>query len=197
MCVPNKFITASLAISSVLLMCDVSHAQDMPVADSGDTRAVMDLGIARGGDKIAGASFYVGGDSSIHAGDGYYVDFGLLHRFENSNWSFKTTLGYSFAIIPRDGGNFSFRRAVLEAMAIYNIGNQHIGVGVAEHMNPWFDANGHGTDLHYNNAAGAILQYQYRVFGIRYTYIRYNSWDMPGTPTLDASSLGLFVTIQF
>lgn len=197
LCVSNRSITTSFAASIIWLACGMAHAQDNPHADTGDTRAVMDLGIARGGDKIVGASFYIGGDSSIHAGDAYYADFGLLHRFENSHWSFKATLGYSFAIIPRDGGNFSFRRTPLDVIAIYNTGRQHFGIGLTDHMNPRFDADGHDPDVHYNNAAGALLQYQYRMFGVRYTYIRYKAWDVPGNPVLDGSSLGLFVSFMF
>jgi hypothetical protein len=192
----NKIITASLGIMTLLLLV-TAHAGDIPLDNPSNTQAVMDFGIARGGDKVAGASFFIGGDSSIHAGDAYYIDFGLLHRFQDSNWSFKTTVGYSFAAIPRYGGNFSFRRTPLDAIVIYNTGRQHFGIGVTDHMNPRFDADGHGPDVHYNNAAGLLLQYQYRMFGIRYTYIRYKAWDAPSEPTLDASSLGLFITMTF
>lgn len=192
----NKLIAASL-ISSTLALSVIAHAGNTPADDPGDTHAVMDLGIARGGDKVAGASFFIGGDSSIHAGDAYYIDFGTLHRFEDSHWSFKSTLGYSFAAIPRYGGNFSFRRVPLDLVEIYNIGRQHFGVGVTYHLNPRFDADGHGPDVHYNNAAGLLLQYQYRTFGMRYTYIRYKAWDVPGNPVLDGSSLGLFITFMF
>jgi hypothetical protein len=189
--------TIALMAVTLWLMTGTAKAEDIATQVPADTAPVMDFGIARGGDKVAGASFFIGGDSSIHAGDAYYIDAGLLHRFAGSNWGFKLTAGYSIAAIPRYGGNFTFRRVPLDAVAIYSIGHQHIGFGVTWHINPRFDADGHGSDIHYNNAAGALLQYQYRMFGIRYTYIRYKSWDMPGTPTLDASSLGLFVTVRF
>lgn len=183
----DKTIAAGLS-AALLLLAGTTRAATAPV---------MDFGIARGGDKVAGASFFIGGDSSIHAGDAYYFDAGVLHRFQDSNWSFKSTVGYSVAAIPRYWGNFSFRRVPLEVISIYNIGNQHFGAGLTYHINPRFDANGHSPDIHYNNALGALLQYQYRMFGIRYTYIRYKAWDLPRNPTLDGSNLALFITVKF
>ncbi|HET7921977.1 MAG TPA: hypothetical protein VFM15_04400 [Gammaproteobacteria bacterium] len=183
-----KKIPAAGLLVALMLCCHGVRASTHPV---------LDFGIARGGDKVAGASFFVGGDSSIHAGDAYYINAGVLHRFPDSNWGFKSTVGYSFAAIPRYGDNFSFRRVPLEFISIYGFGDQNFGFGITCHINPWFDGNGHTPDIHYRNAVGMLLQYQYRVFGVRYTHIRYKAQGTPGNPTLDASSIGLFLTVRF
>lgn len=192
-------ITIRTVFSAVVILLSAGTAwAETPVDQTPtDTVPVLDLGIARGGDKIVGASFFIGGDSSIHAGDAYYADTGLVHRFQDSDWSVKTTLGYAIAAIPRYWGDFSFKRVPLDMIAVYNIGHQHVGAGLTYHLNPWLDANGHSPDIHYNNALGMLLQYQYRMFGVRYTYIRYKARDTTGNPRLDGSSLGLFITIQF
>jgi hypothetical protein len=193
---PLKLTFTALGMTAAMLL-GTAHAADVSDNASDQTRAVMDLGIARGGDKVVGAHFFIGGNSSIHAGDAYYGDVGLLHNFQDSNWSIKVTAGYSFAAIPGYGGDFSFKRFPLEGLAIYNLDRQHFGIGISYHLNPRLYSNGQSQDVHYNNAAGLLLQYQYRIFGVRYTYIRYKASSVPGNPTLDASSLGLFVSIGF
>lgn len=185
-----------LAALTASLVPPIALADDVP--DGGrQTYPVMDFGIARGGDKILDAHFFVGGRESIHAGDAVYGDVGLLHDFRDSDWSFKLTGGYAFASIGSFWSSRTFKRFPLDALAIYSFDRQHIGFGVTYHFNPQLDMNGHGTDVRYHDVAGAILQYQYWLFGVRYTYIRYRPETLPGTPSFDGSSLGLFISIAF
>ncbi len=188
-------LALSLALGGALSAGD-ARADDMDTSSS-QTHPVMDFGVARGGDKILDAHFFFGGRESIHAGDAYYGDFGLLHDFEGSDWGFKLTGGYAFATIGSFGSDRTFKRFPLDGLAVYSFGRQHIGFGATYHLNPQLDMNGHGPDLRYHSAPGVILQYQYWMFGARYTYIRYRPEDATGGPDLDGSSLGLFISIEF
>lgn len=184
-----------LAIVVTGLAFQPAHAQSRSYGPT--TFPVLDTGIARGGDKLLDANFVFGGRESIHAGDAYFVDFGVMHDFEDSNWSYKITGGYAFAEVGSFWSSRTFKRFPLDAIAIYNIGRNQIGFGVTYHFNPQLDMNGHGTDVRFHDAPGVILQYQYWLFGVRYTYVRYRPKDLPGAATLDGSSLGLFVSIPF
>lgn len=166
-------------------------------AGTGETHPVLDFGLTRGGDKLLDAHFFVGGRESIHAGDAFYGDFGMIHDLQDSDWSVKLTGGYAFASIGSFWSSRTFKRFPVEALMIYNTGRQHIGFGATYHFNPQLDMNGHGDDVRYHGAPGVILQYQYWMFGARYTYVRYKPRNLPGYPTLDGSSLGLFVSIEF
>jgi hypothetical protein len=178
------------------LLLGPAWADEAPPKPS-DTRPTMDFGLARGGARIASKTFYIGGTSDIHAGDAYYGDIGVLHDFEGGDWSFKGTIGYSFALITAFNSSITFKRFPLDMLIIYNDGRQHLGMGVTWHFNPRIDTGDSGHDVRYDDAGGLLLQYQYSHFGVRYTYIRYRAHDLATHPSFDGSSLGLFINLTF
>lgn len=196
MTLPKTFPTVGLILMA--LAAPLAHADDEEGASVPSlTHPVLDFGIARGGDKVLDAHFVFGGRESIHAGDAYYGDFGVEHEFADSGWGYKVTGGYAFASIGSFWSSRTFKRFPLDGLVTYSFGRQRIGFGATYHFQPQLDMNGHGPDVRYHDAPGVILQYQYWMFGARYTYVRYRPKDAPGLPDLDGSSLGLFVSIEF
>jgi hypothetical protein len=196
MSLSKTILAGSLILAA--LAAPLAHADEEGQATTSSlTHPVLEFGIARGGDKVLDAHFFFGGRESIHAGDAYYTDFGLEHEFADSGWGYKVTGGYAFATIGSFGSDRTFKRFPLDALATYSFGRQRIGFGATYHFQPQLDMNGHGADVRFHDAPGVILQYQYWMFGARYTYVRYRPKDLPGAPDLDGSSLGLFISIEF
>jgi len=190
-------ILAAALLLAGLMALPVAHADETDPDAGSSTHPVLDFGIARGGDKVLDAHFFFGGRETIHAGDAYSGDFGIEHDFAGSDWGYKLTGGYAVATIGSLWSSRSFKRFPLDGLFTYSFGRQRIGFGATYHFEPQLDMNGHGQDVRFHDAPGAVLQYQYWMFGVRYTYVRYRPKDAPGFPDLDGSSLGLFVSIEF
>jgi hypothetical protein len=200
----NKRILGALLGILAGSLAPIAHADDGWAADS--THMLLDAGIGAGGDKIATAIFTDGSTKSLYAGNGVFADFGVQHDF-SSDWSLKATLGFDIDTIAAKNANISFTRVPLDVLAIYSAGNSHFGFGVTEHFSPQLDMDGLGPDADFSNATGLILQYQYWLFGIRYTNIKYkvSSISIPGGSSgsciancsFDGSSIGVFFNYVF
>lgn len=165
----------------------------------GTTRLTLDAGLSGGGDKLA-TVFYTNGDTqSIYAGDGLFADFGVQRNLADTDWSLKATLGFDDWAVSASNATTTFDRYPLDLLAIYNIGRNHIGFGVTEHFSPRLDLDGYGPNVSFNNATGVMLQYQYWLFGLRLTSIRYTASGNcnGGCGTVSGNSLGVFFNYTF
>ena len=190
----------------VLAVLGVSTAQADDAWAPGTTHMVLDAGLGFGGDKIATVTFTDGSSKSLNAGDGVFVDFGGQHNFDATNWSLKATLGFDIDAVAAKNANISFSRLPLDVLAIYSHGNHHFGVGLTEHLDGHVDLDGFGPNADFSNATGLIVQYQYWLFGVRYTNIKYkiSSIDIPGGSvgcvancSYDGSNFGVFFNYVF
>lgn len=162
------------------------------------THFTVDTGLVFGGDKIAERTYTLGGTDSIYAGKSLFAAAGVLHDFADSAWAFKGSVGIQSGFTAGFGSDISFTRYPIELTALYTHGNQHFGGGITYHANPKFNGNGHVPDLVFKDAAGLVLEYQYRILGIRYTHIRYSvEGPCPGRCNFDGSNLGLFFDFIF
>ena len=172
----------------------------------GTTHMVLDAGLGFGGDTVDTVVFSDGTSKSLHGGDGLFSDFGVQHNFDGSNWSLKGTFGFDVDAVAAKNATISFARLPVDVLAIYTHGDHHFGLGLTEHLSPRVDNDGYGADLDFNNATGFMLQYQYWLFGIRYTNIKYklstistpfgNATCVSGC-SRDGSSIGLFFNYVF
>jgi|GEM_PF-4486488 len=161
------------ALLGALCFCVLPLAQADDGFTPGSTHMTVDGGIGAGGDKLATVTFTDGSTQSLYAGNGLFADFGVQHNFAASDWSLKATFGFNVDAVAAKNANTSFTRAPLDVLAIYSHGNNHFGFGLTEHLSPKLDLDGYGPNADFNNATGYILQYQYWLFGIRYTNIKY------------------------
>ena len=165
-----------LALNSALAFGDEGYTP-------GTTKMTVDGGFSGGGDKLATVIYTNGDTRSIYAGDGLFGDFGVQHNFADTDWSLKGTLGFDYWAVTASNATTTFVRYPLDVLAIYNIGRSHIGFG----PNQSFD-----------NATGVILQYQYWMFGVRLTSIRYKvSGGCIGDCSVSGNSLGAFFNFTF
>jgi hypothetical protein len=164
----------------------------------GTTHFTVDAGALFGGDKLAERTYVLGGTDSVYAGKGVFADLGFLHDFADSDWALKGTVGIQSGFSAGVGSDISFTRYPIDLVALYNLGNQHFGGGLTYHANPKLDGNGHVPDVVFKDPVGVVLEYQYRVFGFRYTNIRYRvNGPCTGRCSYDGSTLGFFFNFVF
>lgn len=194
----KKTYTSIAAAAAALLigLCGTARADDDYIP--GSTHPTVDVGVLFGGDKLAERTYVLGGTDSVYAGKGVFADLGVLHNFDTPDWAFKATVGIHSGFSAGFGSDISFKRYPFDLVLLYSDGNQHFGGGLTYHANPKLNGNGHVPDVTFKDAVGGILEYQYRVFGLRYTYIRYQV-DGPctGSCSFDGSTLGFFFNFVF
>jgi hypothetical protein len=194
----SKGILAALLGVCCLCALDTAQAFDDFGYYPGTTRMVADAGIAAGGDKLETVVFNNGDTRDIYAGDGLLADFGVQHNFAYSNWSLKATVGFDYRGVNASNANISFTRYPLDLIALYNVGSQHFGFGLTEHLSPELDNDGLAPNVNFNSAAGVILQYQYSMITVRATGIHYTvSGNCPGNCSVNGGNLGVFFTVVF
>lgn len=188
--------TAILTAVLLSCLCATAQAEDDYLPDT--THFTVDAGVLFGGDKIAERTYALGGTDSVYAGKGVFADVGVLHDFADSDWAFKGTVGIHDGFSSGFGSDINFKRYPVDLVALYNYGNQHFGGGLTYHANPKFNGNGHVPDLTFKDALGVVLEYQYRIFGVRYTNIRYKvEGPCTGRCSFDGSTLGFFFNFVF
>lgn len=189
-----------LALLGVCSMSFISTAQAFDDFGyyPGTTRMVVDAGLTLGGDKLVTIQFTNGDTRSIYAGNGIVADFGVQHNFEDSNWSLKTTVGFDYTGVTASNATVSFIRYPVDVLVLYNMGSQHVGFGLTEHLSPELDLDGLGPNVNFNSATGVILQYQWSVVTVRATGIRYTVSDnCTANCTANGGNLGVFFTFAF
>jgi len=171
--------------------------------DPGSTHLALEGGLAAGGDKLATVVDTSGGTHSIYAGDAIYTDVGVQHNFGDSSWSLRATGGFSFTGVTASNANVTFAYVPVNLLAIYSVDNGHFGAGLTYHLGPRLDMDGFAPNVNFQSAPGLILQYQFWLFGVRYTAIRYkiSSFSTGGSCiancTFSGNSLGLFFNYVF
>ena len=189
-------LTIATAVLLSICLCGTARADDDYVP--GTTHLTVDAGVLFGGDKLAERTYVLGGTDSVYAGKGVFADLGVLHNLDNPDWAFKGTVGIHSGFSAGFGSDVSFTRYPVDLVILYSDGHQHFGGGLTYHANPKLSGNGHVPDVVFKDAVGAVLEYQYRVFGVRYTNIRYKV-DGPctGRCSFDGSNFGIFFNFVF
>jgi len=168
--------------------------------DPSSTHFTLDAGLAAGGDKLVTVFTTDGKSHTIYAGDALYSDVGVQHNFADSAWSLRGTAGVSVWAesfkTPSNGDvNVSFVYLPVNLLGIYSIGDNHFGAGLAVHVAPKLDLDGLGPNVDFKTAAGLVLQYQYWLFGVRYTAISYSCDQC--SRNVNGNSIGLFFNYVF
>jgi hypothetical protein len=188
------------ALSGALCLLAFTSAQafDEDGWIPGTTHMVVDAGLSAGGDKLV-TVFYTNGDSqTIYAGDGLFGDFGVQHNLVDTDWSFKATAGFDTWAASGHHADVTFTRYPVDLLALYSIGENHIGFGLTEHLAPRLDLDGLGPNATFDPATGVMVQYQYWLFGARLTSIHYKvSSGCSSGCNIDGSSLSFFFNYVF
>ena len=181
----------------------VSTAQAGDTWGPGSTGLSLEGGLAAGGDKLVTITDSNGDTHSIYAGNALYSDVGVQHNFADSAWSVRATGGFAFTAQSYSNATVSFAYLPVNLLGIYSVGNSHFGAGLAVHVSPKLDLDGLGPNADFNTATGLVLQYQYWLFGVRYTAIRYkvssfsNGSSCIANCSFDGSSIGAFFNYVF
>lgn len=190
--------TAPVALAAALCLLAFGQVRADDDYEPGTTHPTLDLGVHVGGDKLATYNPLFGGHDTLYAGKSLSVDFGVQHNFAGSDWSLKATAGEQEGFIPTHTGGPTFTRYPLDILLLDNQGRWHLGFGVSYHANPKLLQGSNGPDTAFHDALGGVLVAQYRIFGFRYTNIRYtSSGPCPGRCSYDGSTLGLYLNFVF
>ena len=188
-------LAASAALLCLLALGPVLADDDY---EPGTTHPTIDLGANVGGDKLATYNPLFGGHDTLYAGKSLSADFGVQHNLADTDWSLKATAGFDYWAATASNATITFRRYPLDLLALYNIGDNHIGFGLTEHLSPRLNNDGFAPDATFDNATGVILQYQYWLFGARLTSIRYKvSSGCVANCSFSGNSLSLFFDYAF
>lgn len=195
----KRILAALLAVLAGSLAFSV-HADDAWTPDS--THLSLDAGLAAGGDKLFGYIDTNGDSHSLHAGDSLFSDVGVQHNFGDSAWSLRASAGFSvwgesFKTPTNGDVNVTFVYLPVNLLGIYSVGNNHFGAGLAVHVAPKLDMDGLAPNVDFKTAAGLVLQYQYWLFGVRYTAIRYSADCSYCSGSVSGNSLGVFFNYVF
>lgn len=199
----KKILTVGLGIAT-LLTCTALRADDLSAKSDNSTRFDWDGGLSFGGDTIGTVQYTNGNSTTLHYGDSLFADIGFRQPLGSSDWSFKGTLGYGFIGAFAKNGNVTFSYFPVDLLAIYSIGDHHMGVGATYHASPSLDQSSFGPTINYDGAWGWMVQYQYRFIGIRYTKISYTPSNGPIVNqqgqivnSADGSNVALFFNWSF
>lgn len=197
----NVLTSLTLAVS----VCAASHAvfaEESPAATSG-TDLLLTFGVTYGGDKLATIKYTNGDDVDLHGGGLVLFGIGAVHRF-SENWEAQASINYHVDRANARNGDATFDRIPLDLLGFYRVGAHRFGGGVTYHLNPKFDSDfdfsGGDGSVDFDNALGAVIEYDYFFnkhisLGARYTHIKYKSADIVGD--VDGSYGGLMLNGYF
>ncbi len=160
-------------------------------------------GLTYGGDKLATIEYQHGDNADIHGGGLILVGAGGIYRF-NQNWETQLSVNYQFDKANAKNGDATFDRVPIDLLGFYRMGAHRFGGGVTYHINPKFDSDfdfsGGKQKIEFDNALGAVIEYDYFFndsisLGVRYASIKYKSSDISGN--VDGSYGGLLVNGYF
>jgi hypothetical protein len=191
-----------ITMSKLLRTLGVAAAFAGPVvADAAEIRPLFKAGYDFGGDDMVRVVFTDGSSETIKTNEGLYLGGGAAIINDARNWEFHVTLAYKFAMINASNGDVEWTMFPLEALAFYRFQKIRLGGGLAYHINPSLEGSGviGGLDVKFKNAAGAVLQADWRITeqmaaGLRYTVIDY---EAKGAFTGSTKSEGLGLTFSF
>lgn len=171
--------------------------------EAAEIRPLLKAGFDFGGDTMVRAVFVDGSTQTIKANEGVYLGGGGAIVNEGRDWEFHLTLAYKFTMIDASNGDVEWTRFPLEALAFYRFQKIRLGGGLAYHINPRLEGSGvvGGLDVKFKNAAGAVLQADWRITeglaaGVRYTAIEYDAKG-PFTGSSKSNGLGLTFSWRF
>ena len=187
-----------IALTAALCLLGFGRVRADEAYDPGTSHPTLEVAANVGGDKLATYNPLFGGHDTLYAGKSLAVDFGVQHNFAGSDWSLKATAGIQKGFIPTHTGGPTFTRYPLDLLLLDNQGRWHFGFGLSYHANPKLLQGSSGPDVAFHDALGGVLEAQYRIFGFRYTNIRYtSSGPCPGRCSYDGSTLGLYLNFVF
>jgi hypothetical protein len=145
-----------------------------------DVRFSVRAGYDFGGEAVAEVTYTDGGSDTIRANEGFYFGAGASFLTDSRTMEIELSANAKFGGVSGSNGDVDWRRFPLEALAFYRLEKVRLGGGLTYHLNPKLDGSGvvGGLDTKFENAAGLVLQADWRfgehaTVGLRYTSVEY------------------------
>ena len=167
---------------------------------------VIGLGVDLGGEKLGTVTYSDGSTAPVNANSGLSFNIGgVVPNGKNSGFSTQVTLGYKSGGPKIWNNDVNWSAISLEAIEHYGSNNFRMGLGVSYQINPQLKVNlpSSSSISKYNNAIGLIAQIgwipvreNYSI-DLRYTAIKFQSNDLPNSPSTNGSVAGLYASFYF
>jgi len=152
-------IKKALSLAVLASVATFSQAEEL-------NRPLITLNIdyMSGGEELAEQEYTDGSSDSVSAGAGIGFGIGLRQEVQ-PQISVEGRIGYlSDTASGKDAFGdtieFTFSTLPMDALAHYQFEKHSIGGGLTYHLNPTLDID--GTEFDFDNAIGALIEYQYQ-----------------------------------
>lgn len=157
---------------------------------------VVDATFEFGGDEVAEVFFTSGDSQKITAGNGGTFSAGFeLHPRATPKLGLRTLVGWKFSTSAAENVNIMFTRFPIEAVASYSLNSDwRVGAGVTHHAGINLDFDGLASNVAFDPATGATLEFAWKWAALTYTAMNYRAED--GTE-FGANAIGVSVSYVF
>ena len=171
-------------------------------------RGIARFGLEDGGDKVLSFQYEDGSTPDITAGGGLHLSLGTAYRTLRTRagaLDAQLALGLKWRTIPpAENQEANWLRFPLDAMMVFRSTRGFgVGAGSTVHLGNALRTSGEVANgsVEFANTPGFIVQAEYAwrgaIFDVRYTRMQYELNDAAITEKVDASSLGLGISMMF
>lgn len=184
-----------IAVASLLLAV-AAGAQGQQAPPAHRWGGAVQVDFASGGEQITHVSPT---DANVSLGQGITASGGAFYRpLDHPRFELQFLAGYKTgAIIPIQAGPYTdVNRWVFQVLADYRLSNQLFwGGGLVVHGHPKiYNDNPGESDIHFDDALGAVVEGGWNWVGVQCTYVKYHNGSYG---TFDASNCGVRFTFHF
>lgn len=132
-------------------------------------------GVEFGGDEVVRVEFVDGGDQTIDAGQGGFIDVGFLFQPPTIDFfHIRGTVGYKYVTTAANNANITLTRFPIALSGNFMVTDDiRLGLGYVAHTNIKFNADGLGEDFSFDDANGLRFEVAYKWFGLSFTAMDY------------------------
>lgn len=163
---------------------------------------MIGLGFDMGGEELGTVTYADGSTASVKANNGVVINAGtLISNGRDSAFSTQLSVGYKSGGPRLWNGDVNWSAIPIEIVEQYNINNWRIGAGISYQLNPQLKVNVPASSFitKYDNALGFIVQIgwmptnDHYSIDFRYTSIKFQVTDAPGTPLVGGNAGGMYL----
>lgn len=171
-------------------------------------RGIARFGLEDGGDKVLSFQYEDGSTPDITAGGGMHLSVGAAYRALQTRagaLDAQLALGLKWRTIPpAENQDANWLRFPLDAMMVFRSTRGFgIGAGTTVHLGNALRASGAVANgsVEFANTPGFLVQAEYAwrgaIFDVRYTGMQYELSDATAAEKVDASSIGVGISMMF
>ena len=171
-------------------------------------RGIARFGLEHGGEKVLSFQYEDGSTPDVTAGGGLHLSVGAAYRtLQTRAGGLDAQLGLGLkwrTIPPAENQEANWLRFPLDGMLVFRSTRGFgLGAGATVHLANALRTSGAVANgrVEFANSPGFLVQAEYAwrgaIFDLRYTAMEYELTDAATTETVDASSIGIGISMMF